>query len=251
MLLIALSACNVTDAPETIEQLVVYGFAGFDEGAENASTAASGLRPLAAAFGEQLAQGMRVDDLTQADVEAAGITTELEGGIVGVAATVAMAASVEDLVWAWSHPHMDTFLDVTTGFEIRTEYGDRDGFIAGDRDTYAYDGWRRVEMGGLGNSEQEFNRAFQRTVLDDGSTAVVVRDMAPEGAEMDTSWVRVGAQFSFSVFYDEGDDALRLDAFWIDAEAIGLELPDYFALDLAVNQMNATAERVDAFISEQ
>ncbi len=251
LLAVCLPGCKVFDAPDTIEELVVYGFVGFDEGADRAGAAATGLHPLLLTYEDDLLEGLRIDDLSQEDIDSAGVDTVLELGIVGLAAKVPMTSSLEDIAWAWSYPQMDEFLDVTTDFEVRTEYGDRDSFLAGTSETYAYDGWRQNDMGMLGSSEQEFTRQFQRTSLDDGTAAIVIRELIPDGSDMSSNLVRIDAQFSYTVLFADGDDTLRLDAYWIDAEAIGLELPDYFALEQAVTSMNATAQQVDAFIAEQ
>lgn len=78
---------------------------------------------------------------------------------------------------------------------------------------------------------------------------LAVRDLVPDGVEMSLPVVAVHQQFTYSLFYPLADGRTeRFDAMWIDAEAIGLEIPDTFALDFAVSAVGATALDVDAFV---
>lgn len=244
------SGCKVVDAPDSIEELVVFGFVAFEDGDAVAKATAEALFPLSDEYDEELIEGLRVVGLTQDNVTQAGAETVLEQGIVGMAAKVQLESSLDDVVDAWSHPHMDTFISVTPSYEVREEDGDRDCFLAKECEAYSYEGWREVDMGILGTGEQLFRRSFRRTLLDDGSSAVIVRELIPQGIDSDSTIFKMDAQFAYAILREHDGGTQRIEAFWVDAEVIGIELPDYFALEMAVDQMNATAEEVDAFIAQ-
>jgi hypothetical protein len=251
LLLLALgSGCKVVDAPETLEELVVFGFVHFDDHAAFPSTVAKDLRPLLDTYDEELLEGYRVQSLTATELAEVGVDGDDED-IVGMAATVELASALDDVAWAWSYPHMDEVLPVTVDFELRSEDGDRDCFLDHECETYAYEAWRQNDMGFFGTSEQTFRREFRWAALDEGDQALTVRDLVPDPAEISVSFLKVDQQYSYSVLYQAGSGTLRMDTFWIDAVVIGIEVPDYFALDMAVNSMNDSAEAVDAFVEAE
>ena len=47
---------------------------------------------------------------------------------------------------------------------------------------------------------------------------------------------------------DHGQPGRRVEAFWVDAEFIGIDVPKSFAVDTAVDEMVGASEMVDAAI---
>ena len=56
---------------------------------------------------------------------------------------------------------------------------------------------------------------------------------------------KVHQQYALVILYPDGGVTRRVETFWVDAEIIGLDVPDSFAVDNAINSMAAQAERVD------
>jgi hypothetical protein len=247
MILALLAGCHVVDAPADFQDLTVFGFTRFDGPRSQPEAAVGGLEPLTVSLADDLADGMRVTDLTADDLEQVGLDGAIESGIVGSAATVHMVSAVDDVARAWSNPHMDEVLDGTLAFELTVEDGDHDCFLAHRCETYAYDGTRTLDMGLFGTATQAFHRDFRWVELDD-EVVLTERELVPDGSEMSANVVAVHQQFGYSVFYPD-DGTKRLDTFWIDAEVIGMDVPDAFALDFAVNGMQSTAEQVDAWVA--
>jgi hypothetical protein len=245
------SACTVTDAPDTLQQLAVFGFVHFDGSARQQTDTVEGLIPLTDEHAEQLTEGFRIACLGTGDLEKVGVDGAEGGNIKGSAATIHMTSSLDDVARAWSHPHMDEVLDNTVEFEIEAEDGDRDCFLAHECDAYSYDGHRVLDMSIFGTATQDFHRDFAWVAREDdaGPAVLAVRELAPLGSEMSTDIVAVHQGYSYSMFLDD-DGTRRLDAIWIDAEAIGIDLPDAFALDFAVSSMEKTAQQVDAWVDE-
>ena len=72
-LLFLASACTVVDAPEEIEDLVVYGFEHFDDDEEYLIAVGEGLFPWVDENFEELTDGYRVEDLSVENLENAGV----------------------------------------------------------------------------------------------------------------------------------------------------------------------------------
>ena len=250
-IVLLLGACNVVDAPEDLEELVVFGFVNFDDEPSGVATA-EGLRPLTDTFAEELTTGYRVSAITFEELIEAGVPAEEGNPIVGVSATVQMQSTVDEFAMAWSFPRMQDVLEVTLDFRVDAEEGELTCFLDHECPTYAYDAWRRNDIGFLGESEQQFRREYRWLTLEDESVVLATRDIVPEPAVMSGNVFRMNQQYSYTlIFPNEDGGTTRMDTFWVDAEVIGIELPDYFALETAVNNMQDTAEQVDAFTEAQ
>jgi hypothetical protein len=246
---VLLSGCRVVDAPTSLQELAVYGFVHFDSDKGEPEAAVEGLQREFGSLQEDLGEGLRVNSLATEDLEIIGVDQELTEGVLGSAATVRMASSLDDAARAWSHPHLDEILEATLEFEILSEDGERTCFLSRECETYVYDGSRLLDMKLLGTATQEFRREFRWVEDSDDERLLTVRELAPAGAEISSGLVAVHQQYSYTVFWGEGDGTQRLEFFWIEAEAVGLDLPDAFALDLAVDSMKETAEQLDAWIA--
>lgn len=250
LVLLGTTACHVEDAPENLEELVVFGFIHFSD--SRADEAPTGLLPLTEQYADELVEGMRVTAMSSEHLEEAGIEAEQVNPIIGMSATVSMRSSVDEFAMAWSYPNMNEVVEGTLDFRVDTEYGDRECFLAGECDTYGYDGWRHNDLGFFGTSAQDFTREFIWIDVVDGPRVLVSRDIVPTDAEMTGGLFRVHQQYTYSlVFPADGGGTTRLDTFWVDAELIGVDVPDYFALETTVNNLQNTADDVDAFVDAQ
>ena len=117
--------------------------------------------------------------------------------------------------------------------------------------TYGLAARRTNDLGLFGTSEQAFTRAFRWLELADGATALAVRDLAPEPAVMTSALVAVDQQYAWSVLLPAETGTTRFDCFWVEARAIGLDVPDSFAVDSAIRSMGETAAAVDAFVVQE
>ena len=247
-LIASLAGCKVVDAPADLEDLEVYGFVHYGERADYLAATAAGIDPLADTYDAQLREGYRVTDLTTDDLALAGVDATISSSIVGMAGRVDMTSDLTELADTWTYAHLDEVLSVTLGYEVRAEEGDRDCFVSGDCETYAVDGWRQNDMGLFGTSEQTFRREYRWTTTGDGEPALSFREICTEPSDISSGLLAVHQQYSFSLMFQRDTGTVRVDAFWIDAEAIGIEVPDGLALQMAVQAMQHTAEDVDAYV---
>jgi len=247
---LALTACKVIDAPDDLEALVVYGFVHFTEDDDAyQQAAAEGLIPYTSLNRAELETGYRVDNLTVADLAAAGVTSSAEIDILGAAATTAMTSSLDDIAWVVTTADMTQVQLRTVGYEA-TGVGDVDCFLAHACDTYSLSGTRSTDTGFFGVSEQDFSREWRWITLQDGTVALVQRELAPTPARMSSSVFVLQQQYAYSVFFPEGTGTRRMETLWVDARLIGMDVPDTWALDRAVEAMQGNAGQLDAYIAE-
>jgi hypothetical protein len=248
---LALSGCVVVDAPEAFEELAVFGFTEFDRTEARPREAVTGLVELAPTLEEELVEGYRVGELGLEELERAGVVgATLEAEIVGMSAMVDMTSDVDEFAFAWTFPDMTEVLENTIEFELGEETGTRDCFLSHECETYAYEATRTNDMGILGRSSQSFRREYRWLTLDDESVVLTFRDLVPTEADTTSAVFRVYQQYSYGIVFPTDAGTRRLETFWVDAEVIGADLPDAFALTTAVNQMGRTAEMVDEFVAE-
>jgi hypothetical protein len=79
---------------------------------------------------------------------------------------------------------------------------------------------------------------------------VLGRSLVPGGVLFNTDLVRVDQQYAVQVLWDVQGSARRLETFWVEAEFIGLDVPDAYAVNEAVGEMAKYAEEVDAWLAE-
>lgn len=246
---LSLSGCRVVDAPSSLQDLAVYGFVHFDADKGEPEAATDGLQREFVPLEEDLSEGLRVTSLTSADLDLIGVDNDLDAGVLGSAATVQMASGLDDAARAWSYPHLDEVLDATNEFEILSEDNDRTCFLSHECEGYAYEARRVLDMALLGTATQQFRREFRWVEDSEGQPLLTIREIVPSGAEISSGLIAVDQQYSYTLFWTR-DGTQRLEFFWIEARAIGIELPDAFALDFAVTGMKETAEQLDAWIAE-
>ncbi|MCB9698696.1 MAG: hypothetical protein H6738_18080 [Alphaproteobacteria bacterium] len=253
LLLVGLCAtgCKVIDAPEDLEDLAVFAFRTFaDDDPAFPTTAVDGLQPVLTTNAEELAAGYRVTELTEADLEAVGLTSTIDDGITGMAATASYDSDADDIAAAWTNPHMDEVIASTLAYELISEDGDRDCFLDHACERYAVQARRVNDMSLFGTSEQVFTRelrwAWSETLERELLTA---RDLAPDPSTMSSDFVAVDQQYSYSLFLPEESGTLRFDTFWLEVRVIGLDIPDTFALDMSISMMGNTADQVDAWVA--
>jgi hypothetical protein len=239
LLPLLLAGCRVVDAPDAIEELVVYGFVHFDDDVDYLEAMGDKLFPAVAEHEDELAEGYFVDLLTAADLELAGVQDAETEGIIG-----ALGSS--------NYTNGPDKAD-TVAFESYLEYtleddGNLDCFLARECDRYDTTATQRVTASILGEATQTFSRSFRWVEPRDTDPYVVSRLLAPEPIAFDSEILAVDQQYSLVVLYPDGQATRRLETFWVEARALGFELPEAFAVSNAVSTMQNQADEIDAFI---
>ncbi len=249
---ILLSGCKVVDAPDSLEELVVFGFVHYDQEAEYLEAVGDKLFPGVQGLDDELTEGYYVDLLTADDLALAGIEDPETDGIIGALGQSVYQHDIVPVVCGITWPDKDeteaydNYLDYT--FE---DDGNRDCFLAGECDRYDHTATQIIEVPILGESTQSFQRSFRWIHPPDGDPWIAVRLLAPKPIEFSTSILAVDQQYSFYAIYADGSVTRRVEAFWVEARALGAEFPEAFAVDMAVNEMQDQADRVDDFLDNE
>jgi hypothetical protein len=240
--------CKVVDAPDTLEDVVVYGFEHYDEEDPEYLVATHvEMEPLVEANLEALDEGYRVSNLTSEHLEAAGIEDAEVAEIIGAMGVADYTHGLDDVIAIVTHEHKDELFDNFLAYEV-TDGTDRDCFLSRECLTLEQDVTETTEIALLGEATRSFHLSFRWVELEDGTWVVFNQSLCPDEIEFSTNIARIYQQYAFVAIYPNGDTARRVESFWVDAEVIGMDVPDTFAVDNAVGQMKSTAEKVDEAI---
>lgn len=239
------TGCKVVDAPESVEELVVFGFVNFDEGPEFLEAFAAGAVD-ARANTPDLVDGVRTDSLTPDILFDNDFSNNPDANeVFGVAATIDFESDFDSVVDAVTGD-MSTVIPSTEIYERTVVQGDRDCFLTHACDAFDMD-VRRVVGGFWGTGEQQVLAQFRWTTLEDGTDVMVYRSLAPDPMETDSVLFKAHQHFTLYTLVDASVPE-KFETHWVEAELIGIDLPDTFAIDSAVSSMQSQVEDIDAFI---
>ena len=205
------------------------------------------LLPLLLTNAAALSEGVGVGELTTEQPAAAGIENESTESIAGAMGLVPYRSDVDEVLSIIIADDKEVYFD---NFEVFTpeDRSDRACFVAHTCDTFEQYIEETVDVAVLGRSERMYTNTFQWLEREDLGAVLVIRSLSPDPIVFSTDFAKVHQQYSLAWVLPDGDGARRVEAFWIDAEVIGLDVPDSFAVDSAVGGMRRTAESVDAAI---
>ncbi len=247
--LVPLCGCKVVDAPDSLEELVVFGFVHFDDDIEYLEAVGEKLFPGVEGLDEELEDGYYVDLLTADDLALAGIEDPETDGIIGALGRAQYTHDMVPAVCGITWPDKAG----TEAYASYVEYeadddGNRECFLAGECERYEHSAQQVVDMPILGNSTQTFTRAFRWVEPKEGEPWIASRLLAPNPIEFSTEILAVDQQYSFFAMFPGDQGTERVEAFWVEARALGMELPEGFAVSTTVNEMQNQADDVDAFL---
>lgn len=247
----ALQGCKVVDAPDSLEEVMVYAFTNYDESDSYLEAAEENLLALVATQEAELATGYRVNDLTAENLAAAGVDAGDLEGIIGAMGLVDYTSAIDDVVEAVSATNKsERWPDNFDTFEV-TDSSDRPCFLAGDCDRLDQTVHEVANLVAPVNSaERTYDVSFRWIQAADQPQAVFIRQLSPDPVNVGWDAMAIHQQYSLVMLWQDGNATRRVEAFWVDAEFIGIDIPDTFAVDSAVSQMGKQAENVDNWIDE-
>lgn len=251
--LLFLGGCKVVDAPEDLEALMVYGFENYNRnGDEYLVAMGDNLLPQVDEQYDAIAEGYRIDSLTQEQIEAAGIEDAAVTEVFGAMGALTYRHPVPDIMGPILAPNRsELFPDNLVAYTVLDETeGDRDCFAARTCDRYDFTFEEVADVGLLGNSTRTVQTSVRWVYPATGEPYVVSIGLCPDGIAFNTNLLVVHQQYNLAVVYPYGDVARRVEAFWVDAEVIGMDVPDHYAVDQAVGAMAAQGERIDDYLDE-
>jgi hypothetical protein len=241
--------CTVVDAPETLEELVVFGFEHFDEDASYLEAMGENLFPRVDEHLEELAEGYHVDELDEGHLTAAGVESPDAVSIIGALGAAHYTHGIEGALCGVVYPDKGEIFDNYLAYDMDDD-GNLDCFLAGECDRYETTAVQTVEVPVLGEATQTVRRDF-RWIRPRGSTPfVVARSLAPEPIEFSTTLMAVDQQYALVIMVPHEAGTRRIETFWVEARVLGMDVPEYFAVTSAVTEMQDQADRIDGWLDE-
>lgn len=241
------SGCKVVDAPENLEDLMVYSFEHYDDRAEHLIAAEAELEPLVDELYEDLSDGYRVSNLTAEDLELAGVEDPQIESIIGAVGAADYRHELSDVLIGVLYPDKDEIYDKTVAYDILEET-DLDCFLADECEYYDFTFEQTVSVVLLGDSTQTVEASYRWVHPEEAEPFVVARLLSPTPIDFSTSIVEVDQQYSIVFMYPWADTARRVESIWAEARVIGLDVPDSFAVDNAAGTIADQADRVDDYL---
>lgn len=251
LLPLLLTACApAVEAPEDVESLMVFGFVHFDDDAHLEAM----VDPVFAWLdteGEQLTdEGYAVDLLTADDLADVGVPDPDTEGVIGALGAAAYRSDVDTVADGITHPEKDAIYEGTTAWTIVEEEGDRDCFLTRACRRYAFTAEEENRIPVLGRSWKTTTAHLRWVTPPSGGPDVLaMRQLTPEPIDFGSPVLAVDQQYGFSMLRPEADGTTRVEALWVDARVVGLELPEGWAVAQAVGRMQQSADDLDAFFA--
>lgn len=244
------TGCEVVDAPETLEELVVFGFVHFDESEAFLRATADNLIPLAEDHLEDLQDGLYVDSLTAENLEATGIEAPEIQGIVGALGSADYRYPVLDIIRLQTRPDKADIYDNIEEYVIDDIDGDLDCFLDGHCRRIAMTLTEVTMLPVIGRTSSTHLRELRWVRITDGREVLCSRGLNPEGVEFTTPIIEVRQQYSFYCNYPAPINGRRLEALWVDAYLLGADVPIAWAVDQVVGEMQANADHVSDLLDD-
>jgi hypothetical protein len=247
-LVLGIGGCKVADAPDGLEDLVVFGFEHFDDKDAVVQQVADDLGPLLDRHADELESGFRVSNLTAAHLSAAGVEDANVEDVIGALGLVPYRHGLDDILPVLTRGDKADLFEPILAYDIEAET-DRDCFLAHACDTLEQTVTETSKVTLLGEATRTYDLQYRWVERSDGGTTLLIRTLNPEPVELSSNIAKVHQQYALVAIFEDGRGAEhRAETFWVDAEIIGMDVPDAFAVDNAVLSMAAQAERIDAFL---
>jgi len=248
--LLTLFACKpATPAPDTIEDMVVWAFASYDD-PEALAEVAQPIHDWADAHEEAAREGWSVSDLTVDDLAMADVPDADIEGVIGALGLADYASDLDDVVGVITHPDRTQVYDHSEEFSIDHQVGDRACFLSRECDRYEFTSTETTKVALLGRSTRTVRSEL--LWLSAESEFMIMRQTAPDPVEFhaDIPLMGIDQQYGLALLRAlPGGGVRRVEAFWVEARLLGSDLPEGLAVRTTVNQFQKAADDIDAWLS--
>mgnify|MGYP006928182887 CR=1 FL=1 len=239
------AGCTVTDAPSNLEDLLVYGFSHFEDNNAHLLDMFDELDPLVRKQGEGLADGYRINNLAPEDLEDAGVKNPDLDKILGAVASGDYTHKMDALMPPITHKNKDRIFENFIAFDV-LEDTDRSCFLSGECEFYESTAEQTVKVPLLGEATQTTRSQYRW--VDQDVPLMVARHITADPVEFNSSIAKITQQYGLSVMYPSGKGTRRVEALWVEAKIIGIDVPDSFAVDNFASSHLAQIERTDEYL---
>lgn len=242
--------CRVVQAPETLEELVVFAFEHHDDTPELVAMEAN-LTPLVEAHLDEMHDGYAVNQLTADDLAAAGVEDADVTDILGAMGAVDYRHDLDTMLDVMTRPNKDELFPDTWESYTVVDETDRACFLAHTCDRYDFTIDQVVKVQILGKASSTLVNELRWVPRDDAPPFLVWRTLGPTPIAFSSDIMAVNQQYSMVAIVPTGEVARRVESFWVDAAFVGVDVPQYTAVNMAVKQMTEHAGMLDDFVDQQ
>lgn len=245
LVLLALTGCKKpVDAPDRIEELMVFGLVHFDDPGHLEATVES-LFAWAEDHGPELAEGYFVDSLGNEDLETMGVEDPDVKGVLGAVGAATYRIPPDCVAMGVTSPDKEDIYEATEVWDVLWSE-DRPCFLRHDCEAYAFEAYEENRLPVIGVTRREVT-SEQRWVASEEGPILAIRQRTPEPFEIDSPFFAIDQQYAFAMVRPEGEGAFRVEAIWVDAKILGAEVPEGSAVRQAVQGMQKAADDMDAW----
>jgi hypothetical protein len=251
MLILGASGCKkAIEAPSDVEEMMNFAFVHYaDEDEQPLRDVAINMREFVTNNLDAAEEGWKVNSLSTEDLQAAGIDKDTVEDIIGASASVPYRNALDPVADAI------TWEDKTEVFPHVLEYevlssSDRPCFLQRNCSNLDFDIRQVASASILGEATLDQNWEMRWIGLEEEGYEPMyfIRTLAPDGVEFSSGLARVHQQYSIAAIYPSDGAARRLEAYWVEIEVFGMNLPENYGVNQAIAQMGKSAEDIDNFI---
>ena len=246
---LGLMACRPPEAPDTFDEMMVFGFVHFDD-EDPASLQSLGekLIPWMDAHLDETLDGYEIAAMSDESLAEAGVVGQGRGDILGVAVGLDYSVDIQALADGITSPDQDEIFDIYIDFE-RTSDMDRGCFLARDCERYRTEDSLHSDVGLGIELWTDYRTNFRNVDLDDGTRLLLHQAITDQPIEFNIDSLSVYQQYGFSLAWDRGGSTRRAQAIWADMEFLDGDLGENLHLSLTISSMKRGAEDMDAYLS--
>lgn len=242
--------CRVVDAPDNLEDLMVFTFAHFDDDDAFLIEAGEALQPLVVQHIDDLSGGYRINNPTEDDLVQAGVPEPDLTHIIGALGQADYRHDIDTVLEVLTHPAKDQIFDDYTHFDL-LDSSNRACFLSRECETYEIRVEQTLKIPLLGQSDATYTQVYRHVEGPDGLPYVFSRVVNPEGVTFSSAIVDVDQQYQVYAMYPHAGGTRRVEAYWVEAQFVGLEIPDSVAVDQFASSLDNWAEQIDGYIDGQ
>jgi hypothetical protein len=239
----------VTVAPDDIEAMTGFGFQHLPGDRDGPlESLGEKLQPWIEDNFVEASEGFEVLPLGAEELEAWGVTVSEDTAVLGAMVGIDYQSSLDRVLEGMTWPRQDEIFSSFLEFE-RQELMDRDCFLSQECAEYMVVDTVLFDVGALEIQSNYTATTRYRHVNSDEGWGVAWGFVTPDPVEFNVDYLAVNQQYGFSWLYPQSNGGTRrVHAVWIEGELIGIDLPEDFQLQMAIDGMVRSAAELDAWL---
>ncbi len=236
-------------APDEIDAMTGFGFQYLPQDRDRPlESLGEKLQPWIEDNFDAAAEGFEVLPLGAEELEAWDVEVAESTAVLGAMVGIDYQSDLDTVLLGMTWPDQGEIFSRFLEFE-RVELEDRECFLSGECDTHSVVDTVLFDAGALEIESRYTATTRYRHVDSDEGRAVAWGFVTPDPVEFNVDYLAVNQQYGFSWLYPNSHGGTRrVHAVWVEGELIGVDLPDDFLLNMAIDGMISSAEELDAWL---